>query len=94
MGTDTGKKFARLKTYGGKITENITQAAARDCLRDAMLALEAAGYRVVMHVHDEVILDTPRGTGSLEEVREIMSRPLSWPPAYLSTRRALRAIST
>lgn len=80
MGTDTGKKFTRQKTYGGKLTENITQAAARDCLRDAMLALEAAGYRVVMHVHDEVILDTPRGTGSLEEVREIMSRPLPWAP--------------
>lgn len=80
LGTDTGKKYTRLKTYGGKLTENITQATARDCLRDAMLALDAAGYRIVMHIHDEVVLDTPVGTGSLEEVREIMGRPLRWAP--------------
>ena len=60
--------------------ENITQATARDCLRDAMAALEDAGYRIVMHVHDEVILDTPVGFGSLEEVREIMGRPVPWAP--------------
>lgn len=80
LGTDTGKKYTRLKTYGGKLTENITQATARDCLRDAMLALEAAGYHIVMHIHDEVVLDTPKGKGSLEEVRAIMGRPLSWAP--------------
>lgn len=80
MGTDNAKHYTRLKTYGGKLVENITQATARDCLRDAMAALEAAGYRIVMHVHDEVILDTPRGTGSLEEVRQIMGRPLPWAP--------------
>ena len=59
---------------------DITQATARDCLRDAMTALEAAGYHIVMHIHDEVILDTPKGFGSLEEVREIMGRTLTWAP--------------
>lgn len=80
MGTDANKRWSRQKTYGGKLTENITQATARDCLRDAMTALEAAGYKIVFHVHDEVILDVPIGQGSLEDVRKIMSRPVPWAP--------------
>ncbi len=80
MGTDNAKRYTRLKTYGGKLVENITQATARDCLRDAMAALDRAGYPIVFTVHDEVILDVPVGTGSLEEVREIMSRPVPWAP--------------
>ena len=74
------KSFARLKTYGGKLVENIVQATARDCLRDSMTALDAAGYPIVFHVHDEVILDTPKGFGSLDEVQEIMGRALPWAP--------------
>ena len=80
LGVDQSKKYARLKTYGGKLVGNITQAAARDCLRDAMAALDAAGYRIVFHVHDEIIADMPIGTGSLAEMQEIMARPLSWAP--------------
>ncbi len=80
LGSDSNKRYTRLKTYGGKLVENITQATARDCLRDAMTALDTAGYPIVMHVHDEVILDMPQGTGSLEEVREIMGRPIPWAP--------------
>lgn len=80
LGADQNKRYTRLKSYGGKMVENITQATARDCLRDAMTALEAAGYRIVFHVHDEVIIDAPKGTGSLEEVQEIMGRDLPWAP--------------
>ena len=80
LGTDNAKHYTRLKTYGGKMVENITQATARDCLRDAMAALDAAGYPIVFTVHDEVILDTPVGFGSLDEVREIMGRPVPWAP--------------
>lgn len=80
LGTSQSKGYIRQKTYGGKLVENITQAVARDCLRDAMAALEAEGYPIVMHVHDEVILDVPKGRGSLEEVRTIMSRPIPWAP--------------
>ncbi|MGM9594155.1 MAG: DNA polymerase [Candidatus Onthomonas sp.] len=80
LGASQSKGYTRLKTYGGKLVENITQAVARDCLRDAMAALEEAGYPVVFHVHDEVILDVPKGRGSLEEVRAIMSRPIPWAP--------------
>jgi DNA polymerase len=46
------KQWTRLKTYGGKLTENIVQAIARDCLAEAMLRLEASGYKIVMHIHD------------------------------------------
>lgn len=74
------KSFSRLKTYGGKLVENIVQATARDCLRDAIAALWVVGYKIVFHVHDEVILDTPKGQGSLDEVLEIMGRPLPWAP--------------
>lgn len=80
LGVGMNKQFGRQKSYGGKLVENITQATARDCLRDAMTALEAAGYRIVFHVHDEVIADMPEGTGSLAEMQEIMGRPLPWAP--------------
>lgn len=80
LGTDNAKHYTRLKTYGGKLVENITQATARDCLRDAMAALDAAGYPIVFTVHDEVVIDHPIGSGSLEEVREIMGRPVPWAP--------------
>lgn len=80
LGTSENKHYTRLKSYGGKLVENITQATARDCLRDAMAALEAAGYRIVFHVHDEVVIDAPRDVGSLEDVQEIMGQPLPWAP--------------
>ena len=44
------------------------------------VGLEAAGYKVVFHVHDEIIADMPEGIGSLAEMQEIMGRPLSWAP--------------
>ena len=80
MGKGQSGKYTRQKTYGGKLVENITQATARDCLRDAMTALDAAEYRVVFHVHDEIIADMPIGKGSLAEMQEIMGRSLSWAP--------------
>lgn len=79
MGVDQEKKtWSRLKTYGGKLVENIVQATARDCLRDTMRALWEAGYEIVFHVHDEVILDTPKDRGSLEDVLEIMGHSPRW----------------
>lgn len=73
-------KWGRLKTYGGKICENIVQAIARDCLAEALLRLDAHDYRIVIHVHDEAVLEVPIGQGSLEEVNKIMSQPLKWAP--------------
>lgn len=74
----TSRRWQETETYGGKLTENCVQAIARDCLAEAIERLEAAGYPVVMHVHDEVVIDTDRG--SLEDVIRIMSQPPAWAP--------------
>lgn len=53
------RKWSRIKSYGGKFVENITQAAARDVMAANMPAIEAAGYEIVLTVHDEVLTETP-----------------------------------
>ena len=73
-------KMELTETFGGKLVENLTQAVARDILANSMLALEAAGYHIVFHVHDEVILEVPYGQGSLEDACRIMGIPPSWAP--------------
>ena len=73
----TKKKWVVIETYGGKLVENIVQAIARDCLVIAMQRLEAAGYKIVMHIHDEVVIDaTPDQT--LDSVNAIMGQPIQW----------------
>src|SRR5690606_25225294 len=72
-------RWSRLKTYGGKITENLTQAVARDCLAEAILRLDAAGYDIAFHVHDEVVIDAHPDTDP-EAVAAIMSAPIEWAP--------------
>lgn len=74
------KKWGVLETYGGKLVENITQACARDCLAESVERLEAAGFPVVFHIHDEVVIDAPPGHDRLEDVTAIMSRPPTWAP--------------
>jgi len=76
----TTKKWEVVETYGGKLTENCVQAIARDCLFDAMLRLEDAGYRIVFDVHDEVVIEAHAGLASLETVIDIMSQPIPWAP--------------
>ncbi|PLR84636.1 hypothetical protein CVD25_00960 [Bacillus canaveralius] len=77
--TDKGKGgWGRIPTYGGKLVENIVQAVARDCLAEAMIRVDVAGYPIVMHVHDEIVADVPKGKGSLEEMEKIMGQPISW----------------
>ena len=84
MGVDsTHPNWSKLETYGPKLVENIVQATARDCLAVSMLRLEAEGYDVVFHVHDECIIEKKIGEGSLEEVQEIMGRPIAWAPGLL-----------
>lgn len=77
-GVGENKQWCRIDTYGPKLVENITQAVARDCLADAMLRIDKAGYKIVMHVHDEAVISAPVGFGSLEEVCNIMGQPISW----------------
>lgn len=70
--------WMRRDTYGGKLCENVVQAAARDVLANSLLNLEAAGYSVVMHVHDEVVSEVPKGFGSVQEFERIMSTMPEW----------------
>ena len=78
-GVELGK-WCRIDTYGGKLAENLTQAIARDCLAESLLRLDAAGYKIASHIHDEVVLDVPHGFGSLKEVEAIMSEDIDWAP--------------
>lgn len=72
------KKWSKQSTYGGKLTENIVQAIARDCLAETLKRLDYIGLQVVMHVHDEVIIDCPEGSISTEEACKIMGEPIEW----------------
>ena len=66
------------ETFGGKLAENCTQSIARDLLAHAMLSLEAAGYPIVFHVHDEAVMEVPAGQGSVEEACRVMAIPPDW----------------
>ncbi|WP_010271390.1 DNA polymerase [Paenibacillus senegalensis] len=74
------KRWGRLSTYGGKLVENIVQAVARDCLAVSLLRLDERGYDVVMHVHDEVVLDEPKDWDCMQEITDIMGQPIAWAP--------------
>lgn len=70
-----------LDTYGGKITENIVQATARDCLAEKLVEAAAKGYKVVAHVHDEMILDVPKAdTDAAKAIDDMMAEPIRWAP--------------
>lgn len=74
------KKWMSHRTYGGRLVENLVQAIARDCLAVSLMRLDEEGYKTVMHVHDEVVLEVPIGTGSVEHVTAVMGRPIDWAP--------------
>lgn len=78
MGVGVNRKWGRIETYGGKLTENIVQATARDILAHAIARLERSGYPVVMHIHDEVVTEVPEGRGSVEELCALMSQAPPW----------------
>ena len=77
-GIGENKHWCRIETYGPKLVENIVQATARDLLAEAMLAIRNRGYDIVMHVHDEVVVEAPTGKGSLAELCEVMAIPPKW----------------
>ena len=78
----TTKKWEVQETYGGKITENIVQAIARDCLAVVLLRVQNAGYQTVFHVHDEVIVDAPMDL-STDALCKIMAEPIEWAPGLI-----------
>jgi DNA polymerase len=77
MGINTVKKWSRIETYGAKLVENIVQATSRDLLAEAMYRLEAAGNPVVMHIHDEAVIEAPTGR-SLDTIVKIMTEVPDW----------------
>ena len=77
----TTKQWQETETYGGKLVENIVQATARDCLAVAMTRVAALGYKIVMHVHDEMIVDVPiEDKDALTVINKCMADPIDWAP--------------
>ena len=75
------KQWGLAETYGGKLVENVVQATARDCLAEAMTRVAAMGYQIVMHVHDEMIVDVPiEDTDALQRINAAMGAPIVWAP--------------
>ena len=80
-GIGESKRWMRIETYGPKLVENIVQATARDLLALAMLRLRNHGFDIVMHIHDEAVLEVPEGTSSVEEICSIMGEAPEWAAA-------------
>lgn len=80
-GIVVGNKWDKIESYGGKFVENIVQAIARDILAEAMMRLEKKGFNIVMHIHDEVVIESD--SSSIEEINEIMSMVPSWAPGLI-----------
>lgn len=84
QGTESGEgedgypEWKDIATYGGKLIENVTQAVARDVMVEAQLRLEAAGYPVVLTVHDEILSERKKGEGSLEEYLRLAAESPAW----------------
>jgi DNA polymerase len=72
------KEWKRLRTYGGKLVENIVQATARDCLAHAMMHVDEAGIPIVFHVHDELVAEVPKDGTTPDEMSAIMCRKAAW----------------
>lgn len=80
-GIVVGNKWDKIESYGGKFVENIVQAIARDILAEAMMRLEKKGFNIVMHIHDEVVIESD--SSSIEEVNQIMSFVPEWAPGLI-----------
>lgn len=78
MGINSAKKWDRLETFGGKLTENIVQGTARDLLANALINAANAGYDTVFHVHDEIICEVPNGYDSVDELCKLMCIKPEW----------------
>lgn len=72
--------WGTIHTYGGSLVENLVQAIARDCLAHAMTSCDTAGEVITMHVHDEIVIESPDGEGSLDQVCKIMTTDIPWAP--------------
>lgn len=77
-GVGQNHKWARQETYSGRLVENATQAIARDILAEAMARIEDEGLNIVAHVHDEVIIEAPKGKYTVEEICRLMAANPDW----------------
>lgn len=77
-GLNTSNQWTRIDSYGPKFVENIVQAASRDLLAHALRAVAAAGHRIVMHVHDEIVVEEPLGGASVDDVVQLMTLKPDW----------------
>lgn len=77
-------KLGTQSTYGGKLTENIVQAISRDLLVEALRECERQGLPVVLHVHDEIVIEVPEAEAepALEKLAVIMSTPPAWASGF------------
>jgi DNA polymerase len=76
------RKWQRLKTYGGKLFENVCQAVARDVMAWNMPAIEAAGYQIVLTVHDEVVTEAPDSPDfNADHLGQLLAANPPWAPA-------------
>ena len=76
------RKWEVDSTYGGKMTENIVQAIARDCLAETLMRIDRLGLQVVFHVHDEVIIDAPMDV-TVGQICGLMAEPVPWAPGLI-----------
>ena len=76
------RKWEVDSTYGGKMTENIVQAIARDCLAETLRRIDRLGLQVVFHVHDEVIIDAPADV-TVDQICSLMAEPIPWAPGLI-----------
>lgn len=76
------RQWEKVLTWGGKLTENVVQSYARECLAVAMVRLEEAGWNIVFHVHDECVVEAPIGS-RWEDAAAIMGQPIDWAPGLL-----------
>jgi len=77
-GVDTSSRWGRQRTYSGKLVENCIQAIARDLLTDAMLRIDAQGFNIVLHVHDEIVVEDAIGANRYDEFLDLMKVVPEW----------------
>ena len=73
----TTKKWEKIRTYGGKLTENVVQAIARDILGNVIIRAEESGLHIVFHIHDEIVVEAEAGQ-TLPDVEAIFRKLISW----------------
>jgi DNA polymerase len=81
---DAGK-WGWAESYGPKFVENIVQGIARDCLRDSMLRVAAVWPKIVMHIHDEMVVEVPSicQKEAIRDICDLMGKPIEWAPGLL-----------